>query len=197
MAEKSGIFDSIRIKSRRTAKPIKNVNMCEWEECEKPGTHRAPKSQKANNEFHNFCITHVRKYNQSFNFFAENKEGEKSKSDENFERPTWRFGTNSNYKTVKKKPKPSDPTNLYARLEARTRGDNPNRKSTRRLVDSDRRALEVLGLKGRHEAVEIKIAYKTLVKIHHPDVNGGDVSSEERLRVIITAYNHLKKKGLV
>jgi DnaJ-class molecular chaperone len=35
------------------------------------------------------------------------------------------------------------------------------------------------------------------VKIHHPDANGGDKSSEERLRSIIAAYTHLKQKGFV
>ena len=31
------------------------------------------------------------------------------------------------------------------------------------------------------------------MKIHHPDANGGDKSSEDRLRAIIAAYTHLKK----
>jgi DnaJ-class molecular chaperone len=35
------------------------------------------------------------------------------------------------------------------------------------------------------------------VKLHHPDVNGGDSSSEDRLRSIIAAYTHLKKAGFV
>ncbi len=44
---------------------------------------------------------------------------------------------------------------------------------------------------------DIKHAYKNLVKVHHPDVNGGDRSSEEKLRTIIAAYSHLKKMGFV
>ena len=35
------------------------------------------------------------------------------------------------------------------------------------------------------------------MKIHHPDANGGDKTSEERLRAIIAAYSHLKQKGFV
>ena len=35
-----------------------------------------------------------------------------------------------------------------------------------------------------------------LVKQHHPDANGGDSASEEKLREIIQAYNHLKQSGL-
>jgi DnaJ-class molecular chaperone len=34
--------------------------------------------------------------------------------------------------------------------------------------------------------------FKMLVKRHHPDANGGDRSTEDRLREIIQAYNYLK-----
>jgi DnaJ-class molecular chaperone len=44
---------------------------------------------------------------------------------------------------------------------------------------------------------EIKARFKELVKLHHPDANGGDTRSEEKLREIIQAYNYLKQAGLV
>ena len=44
---------------------------------------------------------------------------------------------------------------------------------------------------------DIKARFKALVKLHHPDANGGDVRSEEKLREIIQAYNYLKQAGLV
>ena len=37
-----------------------------------------------------------------------------------------------------------------------------------------------------------KARFKELVKRHHPDANGGDRSSEERLVEVIQAYNYLK-----
>ena len=39
---------------------------------------------------------------------------------------------------------------------------------------------------------QVKVRFKELVKRHHPDVNGGDRSLEDRLREIIQAYNYLK-----
>jgi len=33
------------------------------------------------------------------------------------------------------------------------------------------------------------------VKRHHPDANGGDRTSEDKLREIIESYNYLKKTG--
>jgi hypothetical protein len=38
----------------------------------------------------------------------------------------------------------------------------------------------------------VKTRLKELVKRHHPDANGGDRSSEGKLREIIQAYNYLK-----
>ena len=43
----------------------------------------------------------------------------------------------------------------------------------------------------------IKARYKELVKRHHPDANGGDRSSEDKLREIIQAYNYLRANKLV
>ena len=42
---------------------------------------------------------------------------------------------------------------------------------------------------------EIKARFKELVKRHHPDANGGDRSTEDRLGEIIQAYNYLKSVG--
>ena len=39
--------------------------------------------------------------------------------------------------------------------------------------------------------------YTELVKRCHPDANGGDKRSEDKLREIIQAYNYLKQAGLV
>ena len=44
-------------------------------------------------------------------------------------------------------------------------------------------------------ATAIKARYKELVKRLHPDANGGDRSSEDRLREIIQAYHYLKSAG--
>ena len=54
-----------------------------------------------------------------------------------------------------------------------------------------------LELGGDATPAKIKARYKELVKRHHPDANGGDRSSEERLREIIQAYNYLRANKLV
>ena len=59
----------------------------------------------------------------------------------------------------------------------------------------ERRSLKTLGLDETATPAEIKARFKLLVKRHHPDVNGGDRSLEDRLREIIQAYNYLKTAG--
>ena len=72
-------------------------------------------------------------------------------------------------------------------------GERPAREA--RPVNAERKALDTLGLEGEATTAEIKVRFKELVKRHHPDANGGDRSSEERLREIIQAYNYLKSVG--
>jgi DnaJ-class molecular chaperone len=59
----------------------------------------------------------------------------------------------------------------------------------------ERRALDTLGLELDASRADIKTRFKQLVKRHHPDANGGDRTSEDRLREIIQAYNYLKAAG--
>src|SRR5690606_7891622 len=89
-----------------------------------------------------------------------------------------------------------DPFGVFAKYRHR-QSQKPASERVKPLHEQDRRALETLGLVGPSKSEEIKRAYKTLVKIHHPDANGGDKASEERLRTIIAAYSHLKKTGFV
>jgi DnaJ-class molecular chaperone len=42
---------------------------------------------------------------------------------------------------------------------------------------------------------EVKSRYKELVKRFHPDANGGNRGTEERLRQVIKAYGHLRATG--
>ena len=59
------------------------------------------------------------------------------------------------------------------------------------------KALVALELDARANEAIIKARYKELVKRHHPDANGGDRSSEDKLREIIQAYNYLRANKLV
>ena len=55
--------------------------------------------------------------------------------------------------------------------------------------------VQTLGLDWPVSMDALKARYKELAKRHHPDANGGDRSSEDKLREIIQAYNYLKSVG--
>ena len=63
---------------------------------------------------------------------------------------------------------------------------------TRKVFNAERKALQVMGLGSDATLETVKAKYKALVKQHHPDANGGDRSTEDRLIEIIKAYNYLK-----
>jgi len=73
--------------------------------------------------------------------------------------------------------------------------DGERRRETRIVRNAERKALDVLGLEAEATGAEVKVRFKTLVKRHHPDANGGDRSTEDKLREIIQAYNYLKSVG--
>jgi DnaJ-domain-containing protein 1 len=136
---------------------------------------------------------------------AEEMADQLNRSNQTDGRPSWGFGAKPGSGSGPRMPRGaardpgkrfSDPLHIFARY-ARAQARGPQQERVVPLHENDRRALEILGFKARAGAEEIKKAYKALVKIHHPDANGGDKASEDRLRAIIAAYTHLKVKGFV
>ncbi|WP_137150793.1 DnaJ domain-containing protein [Devosia sp. FKR38] len=204
MKPQSKLFDTIRIRPRREEKPAPIEHVCDWEGCEAAGEYKAPKGNRSEGQYHHFCLEHVRHYNTAFNFF----DGmEKDELNEALTQPP-RAESRSSFATgnpgvrakaaasLRPGDKYGDPFGVFAKYRHR-QAQKPAAERVKPLNENDRRALETLGIIGPAKSEEIKRAYKTLVKIHHPDANGGDKSSEERLRTIIAAYSHLKKMGFI
>ena len=192
----SKYFDKNRIKPTKQAKTRvrEEAVMCEWPECKSAAPHRAPKGRGREREYWHFCLNHVREYNQSYNFF----QGMSTEAVASYQkdaltghRPTWKMGVNTE---AAHGPDGHDPrTNARPRAYARHGGTTHTRD--RKLLALEKRSFDVLNLSEKARGDEIKARYKELVKLNHPDANGGDRSSEDRLRQIIQAYNVLKKAG--
>lgn len=211
MSIDSKLFDRIRIQPRHPRQETQDdVPDCAWEGCDQPGIYKAPKGHRFEGQYHHFCLEHVRHYNTAFNFFSgmtdKEREAHLYRTSETDGRPSWGLGSKPGAYAGPRMPKRdpnaqgkrfSDPLHIWARYRRAnaSAGARPEREI--KLNENDRRAFEALGFKAGAKSDEIKRAYKALVKIHHPDANGGDKSSEERLRSIIAAYTHLKQKGFV
>jgi len=70
------------------------------------------------------------------------------------------------------------------------------RVETRVIRNAERKAFEALSLEISATKAQVNARYKDLVKRHHPDANGGDRSTEDRLIEIIQAYKYLKSVGM-
>ena len=169
--------------------------LCEWPGCQRIGEYRAPKSRDNLRSFFYFCIEHVRAYNRAWDFFSGMNQDEIEaylREDVTWHRPTWKIGNAD-------QPhgdgwRWQDPFEVFMNgpgtdgAEARAEWDRP----TSRLGKKER-MLKIMELEHDATPAELKARYKELVKVHHPDVNGGDKDAEERLKLINEAYNYLRE----
>jgi DnaJ-class molecular chaperone len=54
---------------------------------------------------------------------------------------------------------------------------------------------KVLGVSRHADGAAIKVAFRTLAKVHHPDLHAGDKPAERRFQTINSAYQVLSKPG--
>ena len=198
-------FDSLRAKPAREELAPKAGPTCQWKGCSNAGLYRAPVGRGQEGKYYLFCLDHGRQFNASYNYF----EGWSTAQVEAFQkdavighRPTWRTGTSGDVPGARPRGGiGADPGDLRDPHDLMSgRGARPGRDKAapaRRLKPLEKKSLNALGLAEGAERAQIKSRFKELVKLHHPDANGGDKRSENKLREIIQAYNYLKQAGLV
>jgi hypothetical protein len=207
----SKYFDSIRVsraRGKRRADPQQQAKApsCQWGNCSKRGLHRAPKGRASEGEYYHFCRDHVTEYNKSYNYFAGMNEGEVidyQKSAATGHRPTWSMGVHGTdgtdaLRNAKMAGTAQDPLEILKALRGKAKPEPTPAETRRRIVlKGAKKHLGALNLDENASSDEIKVQFKALVKLHHPDHNGGDRSSEDRFREVLAAYNYLKQAGLV
>lgn len=169
-----------------------SVRICEHEGCNEPGKYRAPKAPDVLDDFYWFCQQHVREYNLKWNFFDGTTEAEinaQMSSDKVWERQT--------------KPLSDPEAQAWARLGIEdphqvlggnaTQNPGKNGGGKRKLPPTERRAIDILEVKDNLTKAEIRKAYKALIKVLHPDINGGDRSQEEQLQQVVWAWDQIKQ----
>jgi curved DNA-binding protein CbpA len=204
----SKYFDSIRVSRargrRRSDQPQATAPSCQWGNCPKRGLHRAPKGRASEGEYYYFCRDHVTEYNKSYNYFAGMNEGDVAnyqKSAATGHRPTWSMGVHGRKAQSfdgLRSGGADDPLDVLKAMRGRARtAPDPVETKRRHVLQGAKKHLLSLNLDEHATSDEIKVRFKALVKLHHPDHNGGDRGSEERFREVLAAYNYLKQAGLV
>jgi hypothetical protein len=201
----SPLFDRIRVKPDEDRRLHADRPCCDWPACVNAATHRAPKGRNREREYWRFCLDHVREYNQSYNFFAGMSEDAVARYQKDAltgHLPTWKMGMVGGGARVKGRPgraysagEADDPFGIFRDFGAAAGADHRAEAERRTVRNAERKALHTLGLEEGAARLEIKARFKELVKRHHPDANGGDRGSEDKLREIIEAYNYLKATG--
>jgi len=170
-----------------------SVRVCEHEGCQDSGKFRAPKAPDVLDDFFWFCQKHVREYNLKWNFFDGTTEAEinaQRSKDKVWERDT--------------KPMYDPEARAWARLGIEdphqvlgaNATQNPGRNSGnsgRKLPPTERRAIDILDAGDNWTKTEVRKAYKALIKVLHPDMNGGDRSQEEQLQEVVWAWDQIKE----
>lgn len=183
---------------------------CQWPDCRRPATAKAPKSRERLHDFYDFCQGHAAEYNKGWNFYAGMSEGEIRAAQENEAmtggRPTWEmkagkfsreaaaFAAKMGTANTQGAGNWRDSFGLFGR---RTREQAaPEGQDELRIGRLERAALADLDLDVRTEKKAIKARYHELLKRFHPDLNKGDRGAEAKLQRVIKAYKTLKKAGL-
>ncbi len=204
----SKYFDCIRVKPEEDRTAPDETPTCEWPGCRHPGEHPAPRGRGREGQYFNFCTAHVREYNKSYNYFngmSDQDVAAFQKANLTGHRPTWSVSTNGRKRASQdgSAGKPDafmhgfgvdDPLGVLGKA---TGTEGPRDYETAKPIrKAERKCLRALDLDSRATGNEIKTRFKLLVKRHHPDHNGGDRRSEDKLREVIQAYNYLKEAGL-
>ncbi len=166
---------------------------CDYPGCKEKGAYRAPKSPDLLDEFFWFCKDHIREYNLKWNFFQGTTDEEFQKFlDKNrvWERETKPFSRQGDGNAWARLGV-NDPMSLLGEKATQ----NPGRvqsTATRKLPPTERKAIEILDARDTMSKAEIRKVYKGLIKVLHPDMNGGDRSHEEQLQEVVWAWDQLK-----
>ena len=166
---------------------------CDYPGCKEKGAFRAPKSPDLLDEFFWFCKDHIREYNLKWNFFQGTTDEEfqkfldKNRVWERETKPFSRIGDGNAWARLGV----NDPMSLLGEKATQ----NPGRvasTATRKLPPTERKAIEILDARDTMSKAEIRKVYKGLIKVLHPDMNGGDRSHEEQLQEVVWAWDQLK-----
>jgi hypothetical protein len=165
--------------------------VCEAPGCRLCGEYRAPRARDRLNEHRWFCLEHIREYNKKWDYFAGLDADEIEahiRADTTWRRPVWPLGARSSggsYAHI------IDPFGL---ADDAGLGEKPapHYDGSEQLTPAERNALDVLELSWPLTRAAVKSRYKELVKLHHPDANGGARDAEEKLKQINAAYSTLR-----
>jgi curved DNA-binding protein CbpA len=196
----SKIFVGLR-STRKKAAPHSEPTgpKCQWDGCDKSGTHRAPVGRDGEGLYLLFCLEHVKEYNRGYNFATDQSDADIARYQREAttgSRQTWGSGVSQSKEIpIQSTERSGSAKAVNARKTAAQRKAQKADLQVRKLKVLEAKAFETLGLSPDATPQEIKSRYKEKLKMHHPDANQGNRTSEDDLRASIDAHKILKLNG--
>jgi len=154
-----------RWRSYDGAREAKQVKLCDRYGCDKPGDRPAPKAPNSRERWY-FCEAHAAEYNRNWDYFAGLTAEEAAQREADERRDASGFA------------------------ESRHNGwAGPGDGSRSR---DEMRALEVLELEPDADFEAVRLAWRRMAKVNHPDVAPDDAEAAKRFVAIQAAYDVLK-----
>lgn len=176
--------------------------------CAEPGEFRAPISpggqsgRDAAPRWRWLCLDHVRQHNDRYNYFAG------MTADEIYAAQSPSAGWEAETRAFRAAgsadlpPRWSDFRDPIDALGARYRQRMAEARAAGaagvgpgvdpRFSPEDEAALRLMGLDAATDRRALRQRYAQLLRLYHPDRNGGDRSHEAKLRAVVDAYSRLK-----
>jgi hypothetical protein len=186
---KTGFRDTEQKASRPRGAPPPSGRGCDHPGCVNDGDYRAPRVRDRLNDYYWFCLNHVRDYNANWDYYAGMSAQDIEKEvrhDTTWQRPTWPMGSGG----TRRGPYINDvhdPYDVFGDAGLHSQPGNSAKPRPRQEVA----AMSLLGVTDPLTVPDLKARYKELVKLHHPDANGGDRLAEERFKETNGAYRLL------
>ncbi|QDP19727.1 DnaJ domain-containing protein [Sphingomonas xanthus] len=165
---------------------------CSVAGCRKAGEFRAPLTPggfDGPGSWRLLCLDHVREHNSRYNYFA----GMSPEEIEAAQAPIagWERETRAFAAGAGRGPAWRDFTDPLDAIAVRFRPMDAG-QDLQRFSARERDALRVLGLKDNADLHAVRKRYSELVRLYHPDRNGGDRGHEKKLGEVLAAWQLLR-----
>ena len=164
--------------------------ICDWENCKELGKYKAPIEKDNSRNYRLLCLDHIKIFNKKWNYFENMNENEIEfflKSDITWHKKTKKFSSQDNFFNILWNNALNEKVNIFGSEDFKE-----FKKSN--LSQTDKDALEIMGLNYSSSWEEVQKKFKKLVKKYHPDKNHGNKILEDKLKKITLAYTQLKNK---
>ena len=179
---------------------------CQWPACEEAGEFRAPGAYSPSfdgpGHYRWFCLDHVRQFNAGYDFFDGMSAEEIFRAQSpisGWERETRAFRPTAGVDGAPDWANFVDPLETISqrargfRRQAEQAARPQQRHDGRPVTREELRALDVLGLSVESDSRSVRRRYTEMLRLYHPDHNGGDRKHEARLQSVVDAYQLLRK----